>query len=184
MNCSTPGFPVHHQLPESTQTHVHRVGDAIQPCHPLLSPSPPAPNPSQHSSNFLEEICSLSHSIVFLYFFTLFIEKGFFISPCYSLLFCYSLIFPFLPCFSLLFFLQLFVKPPQTNTAFLHLFLWDDFGHWLLYNIMNLCPHFFRHSVYQIWLFGSTCHLHCINHTGFDLGHTWMTWWFSLLSSI
>ena len=47
MNCSTPGLPVHHQLPEFTQTHVHRVGDAIQPSHPLLSPSPPAPNPSQ-----------------------------------------------------------------------------------------------------------------------------------------
>ena len=48
MNHSTPGLPVHHQLPESTQTHVHRVGDAIQPSHPLSSPSPPAPNPSQH----------------------------------------------------------------------------------------------------------------------------------------
>ena len=46
MNRSTPGLPVHHQLPEFTQTHVHRVGDAIQPSHPLLSPSPPAPNPS------------------------------------------------------------------------------------------------------------------------------------------
>ena len=45
MNCSTPGLPVHHQLPEFTQTHVHRVGDAIQPSHSLLSPSPPAPNP-------------------------------------------------------------------------------------------------------------------------------------------
>ena len=44
--------PVHHQLPESTQTHVHRVGDAIQPSHPLSSPSPPAPNPSQHQSLF------------------------------------------------------------------------------------------------------------------------------------
>ena len=48
MNLSTPGPPVHHQLPESTQTHVHRVGDAIQPSHPLSSPSPLAPNPSQH----------------------------------------------------------------------------------------------------------------------------------------
>ena len=47
MNPSTPGLPVHHQLPEFTQTHVHRVGDAIQPSHPLSSPSPPAPNPSQ-----------------------------------------------------------------------------------------------------------------------------------------
>ena len=44
MNRSTPGLPVHHQLPESTQTHVHRVGDAIQPSHPLLVPSPPAFN--------------------------------------------------------------------------------------------------------------------------------------------
>ena len=50
MNCSTPGLPVHHQLPEFTQIHVHRVGDAIQPSHPLSSPSPPAPNPSQHQS--------------------------------------------------------------------------------------------------------------------------------------
>ena len=50
MNCSTPDLPVHHQLLEFTQTHVHRVGDAIQPSHPLSSPSPPAPNPSQHQS--------------------------------------------------------------------------------------------------------------------------------------
>ena len=48
MDCSTPGLPVHHQLPEFTQTRVHRVGDAIQPSHPLLSPSPPAFNLSQH----------------------------------------------------------------------------------------------------------------------------------------
>ena len=52
MDYSTPGFPVHHQLPEFTQTHIHRVGDAIQPSHPLSSPSPPAPNPSQHQSLF------------------------------------------------------------------------------------------------------------------------------------
>ena len=45
MNCSTPGLPVHHQLLKFTQTHVHRVGDAIQPSHPLSSPSPPAPIP-------------------------------------------------------------------------------------------------------------------------------------------
>ena len=52
MNRSTPGLPVHHQLPEFTQTHVHRISDAIQPSHPLSSPSPPAPNPSQHQSLF------------------------------------------------------------------------------------------------------------------------------------
>ena len=52
MNHSTPGLPVHHQLPEFTQTHIHWVNDAIQPSHPLSSPSPLAPNPSQHQSLF------------------------------------------------------------------------------------------------------------------------------------
>ena len=52
MNHSTPGLPVHHQLPEFTQTYVHWVSDPIQPSHPLSSPSPPAPNPSQHQSLF------------------------------------------------------------------------------------------------------------------------------------
>ena len=52
MNRSMPGLPVHHQLPEFTQTHVHWVGDAIQPSHLLSSPSPPAPNPSQHQGLF------------------------------------------------------------------------------------------------------------------------------------
>ena len=52
INRSTPGLPVHHQLPEFTQTHSHRVSDATQPSHPLSSPSPPAPNPSQQQSLF------------------------------------------------------------------------------------------------------------------------------------
>ena len=52
MNRSTPGLPVHHQLPEFTQSHVHRVCDAIQPSHPLSSPSPPALNPSQDQGLF------------------------------------------------------------------------------------------------------------------------------------
>ena len=52
VNHSTPGLPVHHQLPEFTQTHAHRVGDASQPSHPLSSPSPPNPNPSQHQGLF------------------------------------------------------------------------------------------------------------------------------------
>ena len=52
MNRSMPGLPVHHQLPEFTQTHFHQVGDAIQPSHPLSSSSPPAPNTSQHQSLF------------------------------------------------------------------------------------------------------------------------------------
>ena len=62
MNRSVPGLPVHHQLPEFTQTHVHRVSDAIQPFHPLLSPSPPAPNPSQHQSLF--QWVNSSHEVV------------------------------------------------------------------------------------------------------------------------
>ena len=61
MNCSTPGLSVHHQLPEFTQTHVHRVRDAIQPSHPLSSPFPPAPNPSQHQSLF--QWVSSSHQV-------------------------------------------------------------------------------------------------------------------------
>ena len=52
MNCSTPGLPVHHQLREFTQTHVHGIGDAIQPSHPLPSPSPPAPNCLPASESF------------------------------------------------------------------------------------------------------------------------------------
>ena len=52
MNRSTPGLSVYHQLPEFTQTQVHRISDAIQPSHPLSSPFPPAPNPSQHQSLF------------------------------------------------------------------------------------------------------------------------------------
>ena len=61
MDCSMPGLPVHHQLLEFTQTHVHWVGDAIQPSHPLSSPSPPAPNPSQHQSLF--QWVSSSHQV-------------------------------------------------------------------------------------------------------------------------
>ena len=93
-------------------------------------------------SNFLEEISSLSHSVVFLYFFVLITEEGFLI----SLLFFGTphsdgYIFPFLLCLLLLFFSQLFVRRPQITICLLgFLFLWDDFGHHLLYNVMNLCP--------------------------------------------
>ena len=61
MNRSTPGIPVHHQLPESTQTPVHRVSEAIQPSHPLLSPSPPALNLSQHQGLF--QLVSSLHQV-------------------------------------------------------------------------------------------------------------------------
>ena len=60
MDRSTPGFPVHHKLPELAQTHVHRVGDAIQPSHPLSPPSPPAFNISQHQGLF-QGVSSLHH---------------------------------------------------------------------------------------------------------------------------
>ena len=63
INCSTPGLPVHYLLPEFTQTHVHRFSDAIQPSHPLASPSPPAPNPSQHQSLF--QWVNSSHEVEF-----------------------------------------------------------------------------------------------------------------------
>ena len=61
MNRSTPGLPVHHQLQEFTQTHVHRVSDAIKSSHPLSSPFPPAPNPCQHQSlfNSLHEVAKV-----------------------------------------------------------------------------------------------------------------------------
>ena len=72
MNRSTPGLPVHYHLPEFTQTHVHQVRDATQPSHPLSSPSPPAPNPSQHQRFSNEstllmrwpKYCSFSFSII------------------------------------------------------------------------------------------------------------------------
>ena len=74
MNRSTPGLPVHHQLPKFTQTHVHRGSDAIQPSHPLSSPSPPAPNPSQHQGLF---------QWVNSFFFFLFFFKFYFIFKIY-----------------------------------------------------------------------------------------------------
>ena len=61
MDCSTPGFPVHHQLPEFTQTHVHWLGDDFQPSHPLSSPSPPTFNLSQHQGLF--KWVSSSHQV-------------------------------------------------------------------------------------------------------------------------
>ena len=73
MNRSKPGLPVHHQLPEFTQTHVHQVGDAIQPFHPLSSPSPPAPNPSHHQSLF--QLVNTSQEVAKV------LEFGFNISP-------------------------------------------------------------------------------------------------------
>ena len=91
-------------------------------------------------SNFLEEISSLSHSIVFLYVFAL-TEEGFLISPCYSLELCIQMgtSFFFLFCLSRLFFSQLFVRPPQTTFClFAFLFHGDGLDPCLLYNVTNL----------------------------------------------
>ena len=76
MNCSMPGLPVHHQLPEFTQTHAHRVGDAIQPSHPLSSPSPPAPNPSQHQRLFQWVKITSNPQICFEYLFRAWCPAG------------------------------------------------------------------------------------------------------------
>ena len=93
-------------------------------------------------SDFLEEIPSLSDSVVFLYFFELIAEEGFLISSCYSLELCIqTLTFPFLLCFSLLFFSQLFVSPPQTAILlFAFLFHGDGLDPCLLYNVTDLIP--------------------------------------------
>ena len=69
MNCSTPSLSVHHQLPEFIQTRVHQVSDAIQPSHPWSSPSPPAPNPSQHLSLF--QSVNSSHEVAKYWSFSL-----------------------------------------------------------------------------------------------------------------
>ena len=92
MDCSTLGLPVHHQLPEFTQTHVHRVGDAIQPSHPLSSPSPPTFNLSQHQGLFqrvssLHQVAKvlelqLQHQSFQWIFRTDFLQDGLVGSPC------------------------------------------------------------------------------------------------------
>ena len=110
MNRSTPGLPVHHQLPESTQTHAHRVGDAIQPSHPLSSPSPPAPNPSQHQGLF--QWVNSSHEVAKVLEFQL--QHQSFQWTSRTDLLCY-----FIPCFSVVFIVilcsfLLFVSPVVT----------------------------------------------------------------------
>ena len=90
MNASTPGLPVHHQLPEFAQTHVHRVSDAIQPSHPRSSPSPPALNLSQHqgffqwisSSHQVAEVLELQHQSFQWTFRTDVFQNGLVGSPC------------------------------------------------------------------------------------------------------
>ena len=85
MNCSMPGLPVHHHLPEFTQTHIHRVRDAIQPSHPQLSPSPPAPNPSQNQTG-ISSVQSLSRVRLFATPWTAACQASLFITHSQSLL--------------------------------------------------------------------------------------------------
>ena len=102
-------------------------------------------------SNFLEEMSSLSHSIVFLYFFALITEEGFLISPYDSLELCTQMDMSFLFSCAFSFSSLLFVRTPQTTILpFWISFFEDALDHCLLYNVTNLNPSFFRHSVYQI----------------------------------
>ena len=117
-------------------------------------------------SYFLEEISSLSHFIVSLYFFAFFIKEGFLTSPCYSLELCIqmgiSLLFFFAFHFSS--FHSYLQGPLRYHFAFLHFCpLGDGIDHCLLYNAMNFHQYFFRHSVYQIYSLESFCHFHCID---------------------
>ena len=126
-------------------------------------------------SNFLERISSLSHSAVFLYFFAL-IAEGFLISSCYSLELCIqAYIFPFLLCFSPLFFSQLFVRPPQTAISlFCISFPWG--WSWSLSSVQCHEPHSIVYQALYLSDLGPYIYfsLPLYNYKGFDLGHTWM----------
>ena len=125
-------------------------------------------------SNFLEEISSLPYSSVLLCFFALITEEGFLISPCYSSNYVFKWIYlsfsPFLYA-SLLFSAICNASSDNHFVVLLFFFLRDGFDHHLLYNVTNLCPYFFRSSVYQIipWIYLSPP---LYNFKGFDLGHT------------
>ena len=115
-------------------------------------------------SNFLEDISSLSHYIVFLYYFALITEKGFLISTCCSLELAFRWVYlSFSSLFYCLFFSQLFLRSSrQPFCLFAFFLLGDGFDHCLLYSVMNLHPQFFRHSIFQIYYLESICHFHCI----------------------
>ena len=119
-------------------------------------------------SNFLEKISSLSHSIVFPYFFALITEEGFLISPCCSLKLCIqmsiSFLFSFAFCFS--FFSQLFVRPPQPFCLFAFLFLGDDLDLCFLYNVLDLQN---IKRPLQWWHPNLKCQRY-----GFSSSHVWM----------
>ena len=131
-------------------------------------------------SNFLEEISSLSHSVVFLYFLALIAEEGFLISPCYSLELCIQMgiSFPFLLCLSRLFFSQLFVRPPRTAILLFSIsFSWG----WSCSPSPVQChePSSIVHqALYQLWSLKSIPHFHCV-----VMGHILITQTFSAESA-
>ena len=150
---------------------------------PLLCPSLHEMFPWYLS--FLEEICSLSHSIVFLYFFVLITEEGFLFSPCYSFELCIqmgmSFLFSFAFCFSS--FHSCFEGLLRQPFAFLHfIFL----GMVLITASCTMSQTSFLSSSGTLSIRSNPLNLSLplYNCKGFDLGHTWMAWWFSLLSSI
>ena len=115
-------------------------------------------------SNFLEKISSLTHSIVFLYFFDHWGRLSYISLLFFGTLHSNGNTFPFLCCFLLLFFSQLFVRTPQTAILlFCISFSWDGLDLCLLYNVMKLHPQFFRHRVCQIQFLESICHFQCLN---------------------
>ena len=137
----------------------------LGPCHSVLYLAHPCINCSFGISNSLKERdLVFFHSIIFLYFFASFTSEGFLISPSYSLELNIQLGIPF--PFSFAFHISFSLNKSSVNPfAFLHFFLfffWYSFGHCLLYNVMNLCTYFFRHSIYQIISLESICHFHCI----------------------
>ena len=143
--------------------HLFLISSAsVSPYHfcPLLSPS--LREMLLGISKFLKEISSLSLSIVFLYFFALITKEGFLISPCYSLELCIqmgiSFLFSLAFCFSFLNYSQGLLR--KSFCLFAFLLLGDGFDHLLLYNVTNLCPLFFGHSIRSNPL--TICHSHCM----------------------
>ena len=178
MKRSTPGLPVHHHLPEFTQTHVHRVSDAIQPSHPLPSPSPPALNPSQHQSLF--QWVNSSHEVAkVLEFQHHFFQRN----PRADLLQNGLVGSPYRPRDSQessptpqfkSINLPAICKASSDNHAVLHFFLGGWF--WSLPPIQCHEPPSIVHQALCLsdlipWIYLS---LPLYNHKGFDLGHTWM----------
>ena len=126
MNCSMPGLPVHHQLLEFNQTQVHQVGDAIQPPHHLSSPSPPAPNPSQHQGLF--QWANSSHEVAQVLELYIYLHLFFF----WIIWLKVATIIPYMPKCIRVYFLR-----PRTF-HYISIFLWSNWGNLVLIQYPNL----------------------------------------------